>query len=590
LTDNVSVIHGNHTFKFGTDDWRMISPQSFTQRSRGDYEWNFLSDYLFDYVPDSVAQRSLGNVTYYGNRWFLSAYANDSWKIRPNFTVNLGIRYEFNSVPYSETLQNVNAASSVPGLIDFRTPKANADCCFMPRVGIAYSPGTSGRTSIRAGFGINYDVLIDNFGLLTLPPQFTTTVDVTGQEGTGFLQNGGIPPNTPGPGLSVADARAGTGGYVPDQTRPRSLQWNFGIQHVFHNDYTFESRYLGTRGQHLPMQVQLNRQAVVNGSNALPLYYTAPSQGTLDALGNSLEGLNATFNNGGAVIPAYANAGFTGIVTAYMPWGDSVYHGWQNQLTRRFRNGLSLTGSYTWSHNIDNSTAEVFSTVLTPRRPQDFQNTRADRSDSALDHRHRVTFGLVYDTSFFAHSNWFLKNIVGNWVFAPMYTYQTGTWVTVQSGIDSNLNGDSWPDRAFVNPSGTEQTGSGATALKNSAGQTVAYLATNPNARYVLAPKGTLPTGGRNTERLKPINDVDMTFGKNFNVTERMKLQFAGRFFNILNHPQYVGGYVGDVTPLGFTSTAVRNFLIPSTSFFMDPSHVFSSNPRTLQISAKLIF
>ena len=65
----------------------------------------------------------------------------------------------------------------------------------MPRVGLAYSPGKSGKTSIRAGFGINYDVLYDNLGLLSLPPEITTTVDVTGESGQGFLAGGGIAPN-----------------------------------------------------------------------------------------------------------------------------------------------------------------------------------------------------------------------------------------------------------------------------------------------------------------------------------------------------------------------------------------------------------
>ena len=155
---------------------------------------------------------------------------------------------------------------------------------WMPRVGLAYSPGTSGKTSIRAGFGRSFDVLVDNFGLLTLPPQDTTTVDVTGASAAGFLAGGGIPPNASAAALTQAEARAGTGGYVPNQTRPESLQWNIGIQHVFHENYTFESRYLGTRGIHLPVQAQLNRIPVVNGANALPIYTTAPSQAMLNGL------------------------------------------------------------------------------------------------------------------------------------------------------------------------------------------------------------------------------------------------------------------------------------------------------------------
>ncbi len=85
-------------------------------------------------------------------------------------------------------------------------------------------------------------------------------------------------------------------------------------------------------------------------------------------------------------------AGFDGIITSYQPWGNSTYHGWANQLTRRFANGLQFMASYTFSHNIDDSTAEVFSTYTTPRRPQNIRNLRADRASSALDHRNRLTY------------------------------------------------------------------------------------------------------------------------------------------------------------------------------------------------------
>ena len=123
---------------------------------------------------------------YYGDRIYTGFYANDSWKATPHLTVNVGLRYEYQTVPYSETQQTVNAISNVPGLIVFQKPTAMKNA-WMPRVGLAYSPGTSGKTSIRAGFGRSFDVLVDNFGLLTLPPQDTTTVDVTG------LNQAGIP-------------------------------------------------------------------------------------------------------------------------------------------------------------------------------------------------------------------------------------------------------------------------------------------------------------------------------------------------------------------------------------------------------------
>ena len=587
-TDNLSWIKGAHTLKFGVDFRKYISPQTFTQRARGDYEWSTLEAFLRDDVPD-FAERTTGNVVYYGDQTEFGTYVNDDWKVKPNFTLNLGLRYERTTIPYGRAAQKVNSISDVPGLITFGEPKVQ-NLNFMPRIGFAWSPGTRGNTSIRGGFGINYDKLFDNLGILSMPPQFQQTVDVGGLAGSNFLQNGGITPNASAGSLSQADARANTGGFIPDQRLPKSIQWNIGVQHVYHQDYTIEVRYLGTRGMSLPVQQRINVQPVVNGQNALPLYLSMPSQGQLDSLTSNLTTLNTIYNDGGFFLPQYYNAGFESNIVGFMPQGNSTYHGLAMQVNRRFSNGMQFIGAYTWSHNIDDSTAEVFSTVTTPRRAQDFQNLRAERADSALDHRQRFTFAMVYDMPFFKNGNWLMKNVVGNWEVAPIVTYQTGTWSTVQSVADSNLNGDNAGDRAVINTAGTVNVGSGVTALKNTNGDVVAYLADNPNARYIQAQKGMLPTGARNTEHLMPIDNLDLSLLKRVNITERFKLELAGRFVNFLNHPQYIGDRLSDVASKGYTGTQVRNFLNPANTSFYRPDLVFSSNPRSTTISAKLIF
>jgi hypothetical protein len=593
LSDNVSWIKGAHTLSFGANMLKFISPQSFTQRGRGDYEWDTLENYLVDNVP-YFAERTTGNVIYYGDQIQAGAYVNDIWKVRSNLTLNLGLRYDRTTIPYGERLQSVNAISSAPGLLTFGEPKIqNAN--FQPRIGIAWSPGRSGNTSFRAGFGISYDQLFDNLGILSLPPQFQQTVDVGGNPGGNFLKNGGIPNNASAGTLSQADARAGTSGFVPDQELPKSIQWNFGVQHVFRDNYTVELRYLGTRGLQLPIQERINVQSVVNASNALPVYLAAPSQAQLDSLTNSLTALNKIYNSPGAglgrILPNYLAAGFQSNIVGFMPMGASTYHGLALQVTRRFTNGLQFVGAYTFSHNIDDSTAEVFSTVTNPRRVQDFQNIRAERASSALDHRNRLTMAVVYDMPFFKGGNWMMRNLVGNWEIAPIYTYETGTLVTPQSATDANLNGDSAGDRTIVNPLGTDTVGSTATALKNSNGDIVAYLATNPNAKYILAQKGTLSTGGRQTEHLRPIDNIDVSLIKRFNVfRERYKLEFGGRFYNLLNHAQFTGSRINDVASVGYTGADVLNFLKPGSATFLQPDQVFSSNPRTIQLSAKFTF
>lgn len=602
--DNLTWVKGSHTFKFGTDFRKAISVSTFTQRVRGDYEYSRLQDYLYDLAPDVTGQRSAGNPIYYGNQIMSYSYIQDSMRLRPNFTLNVGVRYEFSSVPFTMRQQTVNLIASVPGLLEFSEPRPQKKN-FAPRIGIAYSPGTSGNTSIRAGFGMAYDVLFDNLGLLSLPPQMSTTQDVgaPGQPDVGspgFLRSGGLSGGAAGASFTPDEARAATANYIPNVIKqPYSIQWNVGIQRVFAQNYTFEARYLGTRGVHLYVQSNINRISKVDAEHQLPTYFSAPAAGQLAALPYSLADIQARPN----IDPRFGGAGFTTPITSFTPQGYSRYHGLALQLNRRFVRGVQMVGAYTWSHLIDNSTAEVFSTVLTPRRPQDFRNLSAEQSDSALDRRHRFTLSVIYDAPWFRGSGWFMRNIVGNWEFAPIYTYESPEYFTVQSGIDSNQNGDAWPDRVLVNPAGAYGTGSAVTAINRLGATvtmgdptTVAYLATNPNARYIQAGLGVLPTAGRNTERTRPIDNIDITAMKRFNLTERWRVEFAGQIFNVLNHPQYVPGFINDVKPILTAADASVTSFVRLTSANLangawnQPQNVFSSSPRNMQLFLKLIF
>jgi hypothetical protein len=591
-TDNLNWTKGNHTFKFGYDGRKLIAPQSFVQRSRGDYDYLNLDEFLRDVAPGDLGERSVGLSPYSGNQSVTYLYAGDTWRLRPNFTVDLGVRYEYTTVPAGQQLQALNSASSVPGLISFSAPKAQTTN-FVPRIGIAYSPGKNGNTSVRAGFGLAYDQIYDNLGILSLPPQFTTTYDVTGNE-TNFLANGGLP-GTYTPPANVAQARAATSAFIPDQKLPYAINWNFGIQHVFARNYTLEVRYLGTRGVHLPVQERINRQAIVTPTNNLPTYLSAPTTSQLAGLNTNLGELMAERD---ANSNFYAPYGFNQDITAFEPIGNSSYHGLAVQLNRRFTNNLQFISSYTWSHNIDDSTATVFSTLLTPRRPEDFLNLSQERGNSALDRRHRFTLSEVYDAPWFRGSNWFLKNLAGNWLVSGTYTFETPEYATVQSGVDSNLNGDAAGDRAILNPAGISNVGSGVYAIDKNGAQvvtgvpsTVAYVALNPNARYIEAQLGAFANSGRNTLPTRPINNFDISVTKKFNITETKHFEFAGQFLNAFNHPQATPGSLNDVTPaLTSVTTASRNFLQPSNPAFNDFGAFFSSNPRTIQIVARFVF
>jgi hypothetical protein len=603
INDNINWTRGNHSFKFGGEYHKYITPQVFVQRSRGDYDWSTLSGFLLDQVPD-FAERSGGGGGYSGDQYAIYGFVNDVWKVRPNLSLNLGLRYEFTSTPFGWTQQALNSIADVPGLITFGSPKAPKRD-FMPRVGFAYSPGGHQNTSIRGGFGMGYDILYDNIGVLSRPPELgSSTVDCPSSNPvcptSGFLANGAIPAQS-GSGvvsLTPAEARANTASFLPNNVKyPYSMQWNFGIQHQFQSKYTAEVRYVGTRGVHLNVQNRLNAQSIVTPTNFLPTFLSAPDASTVAGLTKTLAQLNSQSN----VTPAFANAGFDqSFIVGFMPFGGSIYHGLQTQLNRSFSNGLQFQAAYTWSHTIDDSTADFFSTVLTPRRQQDFRCLSCDRANSALDHRHRFTFQVLYDMPFFKHSNAFVKNVIGNWQFSPIYTYESGEWGSLQSGRDVNLDGDNAGDRVILNPNGIPGSSTDTSAILVDRGRrdkdgkvildTVGYVANDPNAMFIRARAGALTNVGRNTLPTPPINNLDFSIIKRISFGERYSVEGGAQAFNLLNHPQYVPGNINQVNSTGVTSGTVRNFLIPGTDVFNQPSQVFRSNSRAMQLSLKFIF
>ena len=594
-TENISWVHGNHTFKFGTEFRDYISPQSFTQRSRGDYEYTDVALFLQDITPDFIAQRNIGGRTYYGNQLATYSYAQDTWRVRPNLTLNLGVRYEFTTVPKGEQAQSLNAEASAPGLLNFKSPNADP-FGIAPRVGFAYTPTKSATTVIRGGFSMAYDVFFDNIGVLSVPPQFSNTVDLThANDNPGFLANGGISPAFGLTGNTPAQLRAATSAFIPDQKLPYSINYNLSVEHVFAKDYTLDVGYIGTKGVHLITQEQINRQSPVTATQNIPTFLSVPSSATLAALPLTLGQLRAI----GDQVPAYANAGFTAPITSFTPQGYSDYNALTVNLKKRLAKGLQYQAAYTWSHLIDNSTAEVASTFLTPRRAEDFFNLSADKASSALDRRQRFTLSLLYDAPWFKSGhNWILKNLAGNWEFAPIYTYESPELFTPQSGVDSNLNGDSAPDRTIINPAGVSGTASTVVGLSstgsvlpNGSPNIVAYVAQNPNARYIQAGLGGFANAGRNTEPSRPIDNIDFSLIKHFTVRERFRVDLAGQAFNLFNHAQFLpGGSINNATSVNNFLGNVQAYATVSNPLFNNPTNTFSSNPRVLQITARFFW
>jgi hypothetical protein len=586
IADNLTWISGNHSLKFGFDGRDNISAINFISNIRGSYQYGTMERYLLDLVPDFQAQRAVGgSKPYSGNNYALYGFANDDWKVTRNFSLSLGLRYEFTAVPRSMKEYALNSLADVPGVLTFFEPQPQTKN-FAPRIGFAYSPGRSATTSIRGGFGIAYDQIFDNIGLNVRPPEVNSVVNSTVTDTPGFLANGGILPSATPTSLTPDQARKLTTGWLDNQKLGYAINWNFGIEHVFRKDWVVDVRYLGTKGVHLLMQTQLGRAAVVTDANHLPTYLQTPSQDVLNSLPLTLTQLTAQKNAQANTLAPY---GFSSVITSYVPQGNSEYHGLAVDVSKRLSGHLTFKGAYTWSHLMDDSTMELNFTALTPRRPQDFLNLRPEWASSALDRRHRLALTWMYRTPWFEkNSNWWLRNVAGNYQLAGVYMAESPEWVTPQSAIDANMNTDTVSDRVIVNPSGTPGIGSDVKSLKNSAGQVVAYVAANPNAEFIRAAAGAFATSGRNILPTSPINNFDLNVVKSFAAGERFHVELRADFYNALNHPQYTPGRTDNVASSGHISET--NYLTPGNALFGKWDQVFPSNARITQVAAKFTF
>ncbi len=470
---------------------------------------NFLDNFT---GPSGSAGRQFGSPTLSFSQTTQAYYFQDAWKILPTFTLNYGVRYEYFSTPFNAlAFPAVNRGSVLTDPVNTAVKQKQDLNNWGPRVSFAWNPG-NGKTVIRAGGGVFYDGFFTN-----------------------ILDNvAGSAPNTLGGTLTSPNIGRGTGGalgLVPlvtptlnpratistvdkDLISPLSYQWNFNLQRQLPGDFLATLAYVGTRGEHLFINQELNPG--VNGARL-----------------NTARGSIGARTNG----------------------GDSVYHGFQSDLVRRFRNGLFLQVAYTWSKAIDTG-SEVFVSTGGSSYPQDPFNVRGERGPSAFDRRHRGAVTWVYSLPYRGTDRGLMgvaNYLVRNWTFSGTAQLQTGAPDTIHfAGLDENGDLRSTNDRPdFGDPrapinysdaclnSTTCITGLGmigANGLFSDAN--TGAPGTRSQFRYILV-DGRVGNLGRNTfvndwtqrysfavERLFPIPHL-----------EHHQLEFRAEGINPFNHP-----------------------------------------------------
>jgi hypothetical protein len=629
LIDQMTYTLGVHTLKFGGEFRRWIAPGGFLPRERGEWQYSDLSNLVSDTVPIDFAKRGAGSGRTDGNQSAAFWFFQDDWKPTPRLTLNLGLRYEWFGVPFLSTLQQLNKIADCPSCTSqylpngfiFRVPKSDRNN-FAPRLGFAFDPTGSGKWSLRGGFGLSYDVIAQNFPSLQLPPQLQSEQDpdITcglpgrpawcsgynaatyasgGQTGAGFLAGGGllsvnIPP------ANQADARAATQGYIFDQVMPMVYTWTGSVQHELSRSTSIEVRYLGTKGTKLFAQTQLNASSGFDrGAKPLPTYFSnAAVPANFPAGAPTL----AAFNAITAVRPFQAQ-GFLGSTTGFTTNAESIYHSGSVDLNQRAFRGVTLRANYTWAHNIDNGTNELFSSLVNPRRAEDGNHQDRERGNSVLDIRHKSAISWTWELPY-RFENRLMQSVLGGWFWNGAFLVQTGQPVTALSNADANGNKDSAGDRAIVNLNGDPNKGTGTRTVcwdgttrsfgcdpATDAGLIVGYVALDPTARYVQARVGSLSDVGRNTLTTPSRTNFDMSFFKSFHFTESRYLQFRTEFFNIFNHRQFSFANPGVFAVVGIDDSAINaaGYSRVADSNFLNAKQL-NGGGRTMNLGLKFVF
>jgi outer membrane receptor protein involved in Fe transport len=438
VQDALSYTRGNHTLKVGGDLTFLRLHDELPLNTRGTLEYNFgggftsLGNFIDDFIgqnPGSIS-RGFGNPNVNSRATMFAPYVQDTWRIKSNLTVNLGLRYEYwgalaNVLPFPA----FNIGQGI-GALNITDPANYADAFsfkqvpdkrnFAPRIGLAYTPRWGGfltgegKTTIRAGYGIFYDGLFSNILDNSAESQPNTlggtAPSVASGRGTANASTAGIGAITPTPDPTFFNQSMQS-----NLHNPLTQQWNLNLQRELPLGLVMTLAYVGTRGEHLFTNQDYN-----------------PAMG-----------LDSTFNY------AFVNPIFNeiGIRTNA---ADSRYDSGQLELERTLHT-LVLRAAYTFSKYRDDS-SEIFSVESTPSvdlpsYSQDLTNQKSDWGHSIFDQRHRFTVAYVWQIPYF-HRNALLKALTDQWQWSGVATLETGTPNTVEVGFDSlfNFHSNARPD------------------------------------------------------------------------------------------------------------------------------------------------
>jgi len=578
-SDDVFLTRGKHALKFGMLINHFQQFMTQTKTEKGNISFADINHFLLGEPSSYTTQTTPGSITsktyHFGTFGF---YAQDDFRLRPNLTLNLGLRYEFSDTVtethgFSSSFRNIRTDAAPTVGPPFKNPSLHN---VSPRLGFAWDVRGDGKTAVRGGFGWLYDVTSIAAGLsgssFTPPFSVSSTVSFSPTNPTLLTLPLVFPAAAAGKSLA---------GVNWNMQQPQMYQYNLAIERQLPGSMALTVAYAGSRGLHLLQ--------ITEGNPTIP---------TIQANGQPFwSGNNPRLN------PNWTT--YTMLTTG----ADSYYNSMQVQLLKRLTKGLEVQGSFTWSKLLDDGQGEANGeNTSTPVMPEYPQNLSYEYGPASFDIPKNFRLNAIYQFPDFREKRGILGGTLSGWSITGILTSQSGYPFTPvlqanrsRSGVNGGavLNGvSSTADRPNLLPgvslySVTHGVSRGCGNIPAGTPLGTPSLYFDP-CDFTLQPAGTLGDMGRDSLRGPALNNLDFSIIKDtpLHFREGAMLEFRAELFNAFNHPNFVtpmlGGKNNNTANIVYagTVTDVTENPLPTAGVL----NATSNTAREIQLALKVLF